>query len=86
MNKTEFVDLLCKKSGIKKNDCDIILETAKNIILDVCSKGGEIVFRGFGKVKSKNRDSHRCINPQTKRVYYSKSKKFVFFKGTKNLL
>ena len=86
MNKAEFVELLCKKTQIKKNDCFIILESAKDIILEVCSKGGEICFRGFGKFKAKNRDSHRCMNPQTKRFYFSKSKKFVIFKGSKNLI
>ena len=86
MNKTEFVELLCKRTGIKKNDCVIILRHAKNIIEDVCEKGGEIVFRGFGKIKSKSMTSHRCINPQTKRFYYSKSKKIVYFKGVKNLI
>lgn len=79
MNKKEFVELLSQKSGVRKRECDIVLAAAEKIIVDVCLKGGKIVFRGFGKIVPKSMSSHRCINPQTKRCYFSKSKKVCLF-------
>ncbi len=84
MNKTEFVDVLAKKTKLSKQKCDMFLEQLKNSILEVCSKGEEVNLRNFGKFSLQEKKERRYLNPQTKRYYISKAKKFINFKSYKN--
>ena len=85
MNKQEFVTLLSKRTSMSKSKCDQFLCTVKDAILEVCSKGGEIVLRDFGKFSLKERKARKYLNPQTKRYYIASPKRTVAFKSFKQM-
>ncbi len=84
MNKTEFVNLISKKTNLPKSKCDLFLNEFKSLILEVCSKGEPISLRNFGRFALEEKKARRFLNPQTKRYYICKSKKLIAFKGYKN--
>ncbi len=84
MNKSEFVEILAKKTKLSKGECDQFLNAFKDSILEVCSKGEDVTIRNFGKFCLQEKGQRKYINPQTKRMFLSKPKKFVAFKGFKS--
>ncbi len=84
MNKTEFVRLLSSRTNMPKKSCDNFLNELKLAILEVCSKGGNVNIRSFGKFSLQERKSRKFLNPQTKRYYICKPKKLVNFKSYDN--
>ncbi len=84
MNKSEVVEILAKKTALPKSKCDQVLSEFKSLILEVCSKGEQVMLRDFGKFSMQERAARRFKNPQTKRFYLSKPKKIICFKGYKN--
>ena len=81
MNKQEFVEILAKRTNLSKAKCDLFLSTFKDTILEVCSKGGEIALRDFGKFSMKERKARKYLNPQTKRFYVAPPKRSIAFKS-----
>ena len=84
MNKSELVDLLSSRTKMTKRNCDNFLNELKLAILEVCSKGGNVNIRNFGKFSLQERKARKFLNPQTKRYYVCKAKKLVNFKGYDN--
>ena len=81
MNKQEFVSVLAKKTSLSKSKCDLFLRCFKETIFDVCYKGGEVVWRDFGKFLLKERKARKYLNPQTKRYYIASPKRAIAFKS-----
>ncbi|MBQ7327552.1 MAG: HU family DNA-binding protein [Clostridia bacterium] len=81
MNKCELVELLAKRTGFSKVCCLKVLEAAKETIVEVCSKGGQISVKNFGKFVLKERKSCRYFNPQIQRFCTSVAKKVIEFQG-----
>lgn len=84
MNKTEFVEVLAKRTKMSKSKCTNLLDEMRLAILDICSKGEEVSIRNFGKFSLQEKKSRKFLNPQTKRYYFCKPKKVVSFKGFDN--
>ena len=84
MNKTELVNLLASRTQMTKKNCNNLLDEFKTAILEVCSKGGNVNIRNFGKFSLQERKARKYLNPQTKRYYVCKAKKLVDFKGYNN--
>lgn len=84
MNKSEFVEIISKKTNISKQKCDLFLNQFKEVILDVCSKGEDVNLRNFGKFSMQEKKERKYLNPQTKRYYVCAPKKIISFKGFKN--
>lgn len=84
MNKTEFVELISKKTNMPKSKCELFLSEFKETILEVCSKGEEINLRNFGRFSMQEKRARKFINPQTKRYYICEAKRIISFKGYKN--
>lgn len=86
MNRSEFVDILSKRTQISKNRCNIFLKEFRDVILEVCCKGEQVALRDFGKFSMQEKKARKFINPQTKRYYISPAKKIINFKGYKNFV
>jgi DNA-binding protein HU-beta len=84
MNRSQFVEILAKRTNLPKNKCNLVLEELRNSILEICSKGEPVSIRNFGKFSLQERKSRRLLNPQTKRYYFCKPKKILLFKGFDN--
>ena len=85
MNKTDFLKLLSNQTQESSQVCQKILTHTRKLINEVCFKGEEVQFRGFGKFFLKERPPRRTFNPQTGRYYYSKNKIFVDFAPSKKI-
>ena len=81
MNKQEFVDVLAKRTNMPKAKCSLFLSTFKETVLEVCTKGGDVVLRDFGKFSMKERKARKYLNPQTKRFYMASPKRTIAFKS-----
>ena len=85
MNKTDFLKLLSNQTDESIKTCHKILTHTRKLINEICFKGEEVRFRGFGKFFLKERPPMRTFNPQTGRYYYSKNKVFVDFAPSKKI-
>ena len=65
MNKQELIDIVSKKTGIKKDGIGTILEMVLNAIIDELVKGGEVNFTGFGLFYAKTRTARMGVHPRT---------------------
>ena len=83
MNKTEFIELLSKRTALPKSKCDLFLNQFKSTILEVCCKGDNVNLRSFGRFSLQEKKERRFLNPQTKRFYVCPPKKVVTFKSCK---
>ncbi len=84
MNKSEFVEVLAKRTNLSKSKCSLVIEEMRSAILEVCSKGEEVCIRNFGKFSLQEKGERKFLNPQTKRYYFCKPKKVVSFKSFDN--
>lgn len=80
MNKQELTAILAKRTNLSKQKCDLFLNTFKEVVCEVCNKGGEVVLRDFGKFSLKEKKARKYLNPQTKRYYIASPKKVLAFK------
>ena len=80
MNKSELIELMAKRTEISKSKCDRFLQEFKSAILEVCSKGGQINIRNFGRFSMQERKPRKFLNPQTRRYYICKGKRLISFK------
>jgi DNA-binding protein HU-beta len=65
MTKDEILDVIVKKTGITKKDAGEALSTILEEITKALSKGGEVVFTGFGSFKVSKRAAREGRNPKT---------------------
>lgn len=84
MNKAEFAALLSKKTNLSKSKCEMVLKQFKEAVLEVCSKGDQVILRDFGKFYMTERKARKFLNPQTKRYYICSPKKLITFKSYAN--
>lgn len=84
MNKSQFVEILAKRTNLSKSKCNQFIDEFKATILEVCSKGEVVKLRNFGKFSLQEKKMRKFINPQTKRYYFCKPKKIVSFKSFDN--
>lgn len=85
MKKTEFVEIIEKKSNVKKSVIEKIFACSKDLIIEILNKNGKISLSDFGKFEVCVKPERLRKNPITKRFYYSESKKFVKFKPFKSI-
>ncbi len=84
MNKSEFSEILSKKTKLSKEKCELFLTQMKDCLLEVCSKGEDVSIRNFGRFSLQEKARRRYLNPQTKRIYEVEPKKYINFKGFKS--
>ena len=84
MNKSEFIEILSKRTNLSKSKCSLVIDQMRSAILEVCSKGEEVSIRNFGKFSLQEKRERKFLNPQTKRYYFCKPKKVVSFKTFDN--
>lgn len=84
MNKRELVELIAKKSNMTKYSVEKVFTNAKEIFVEVLSKGGEINIKDFGKFEAKQSQERLFRNPITKKLFYAGGKKYLTLKLFKN--
>ena len=65
MTKQEFVEQVAQESGLGKGDAEKAVNAVLDTIEEVLSRGGEVIFTGFGKFSVADRSARQGVNPQT---------------------
>lgn len=66
MTKSEFVEQVANKASLDKKEAATAVDAVLGVIEETLSRGGEVVFSGFGKFHVAERSAREGINPQTK--------------------
>ena len=66
MTKSEFVDQVASKTDGNKKEVGAVIDAVLDVIEETLSRGGEVVFSGFGKFHVAERSAREGVNPQTK--------------------
>ena len=85
MNKNEFIDRICEKTGLSKVDAGSALDAVTDLITDSMKAGEEIIFVGFGGFKVVERRARTGRHPQTGKAMQIAASKVVKFKVGKKL-
>lgn len=89
MNKTELIDAIAEKSGLKKTEAEKALKAFVESVEEALKKDDKVQLVGFGTFSVKKRAARTGINPQTKKkikIKASKSPAFSAGKAFKDLL
>jgi len=65
VNKTELIEAIAKKSGLKKTEADCALNAALEAVTEALVKGEKVQLMGFGSFEVKERAARTGRNPQT---------------------
>jgi DNA-binding protein HU-beta len=68
MNKTDFVHLLAKKSGMKIYQAEKALNAFVNAVTEVLAAGDEVKLVGFGIFSMKHRKEFENYDPRIKEM------------------
>lgn len=65
MNKTQFIDAIVEKSGLKKKEAEAALNAMTDVIAEALKAGEKIQLVGFGTFEVKERAAREGRNPKT---------------------
>lgn len=85
MNKTDLVNAIAEKSGLKKVDAEKALNAFITSVQDELVKGGEVRLVGFGTFDVKERAAHTGVKPGTSEKIEIPASKAPRFKAGKAL-
>jgi len=66
MNKADFITEIKERTGFKKKEIDVILDSMLDTIMETVKSGEKISFVGFGAFSANKREDRKGINPNTK--------------------
>ena len=79
MNKTQLVDAIVSKTGLKKKDAEAILNATVESMTEALVAGDKVQLSGFGSFEVKVRAARTGRNPKTgEAVEIAASKRVVF--------
>jgi DNA-binding protein HU-1 len=65
MTKSNIIDELAKRTGIKKKDAELAVDTVFDIIEESLASGEKVQISGFGTFELRERGSRNGRNPFT---------------------
>lgn len=82
MNKTQLVEAVVEKSGLKKKDAEAAVNAVTEAIADALKAGEKVQLVGFGTFEVKARAAREGRNPKTgETIKIDASKRPVFSAG-----
>ena len=85
MNKTQLVDAIVAKTGMKKKDADIVLSAAVESIAEALVNGEKVQVAGLGSFEVKTRAQRTGRNPKTQEEITIPESKYPAFSASKTL-
>ena len=85
MNKTELIDKIAAKAGLKKADSKKALEATLEVIKEALAADDKVALIGFGTFSVSVRAAREGINPSKKEKIHIPEKKVVRFKAGADL-
>jgi len=86
MNKTELIDKVAEKVGMKKREVGTVINSMIESIKETLQKGEKVGIVGFGTFAVANRAAREGRNPQTGETIRIPEKKVVRFRPGKELM
>ncbi len=65
MNKTQFIDAIANKSGLKKKEAEAAVNAMTEVIAEALKAGDKVQLIGFGTFEVKERAARDGRNPKT---------------------
>ena len=65
MNKVELVNKVAEKSGLKKKDVEVAVNSILDSISEALAEGEKVQLIGFGTFETRKRKARSGRNPQT---------------------
>jgi len=65
MNKTQLIDAIADKSGLKKKEAEAALNAFTQVVADALKAGDKVQLIGFGTFEVKARAAREGRNPKT---------------------
>lgn len=81
MNKTELINAIAEKAGIKQTEAKKALDAFVECVSDTLEKGDKLTLVGFGTFSVSEKAARKGINPATKQVIDIPAKKVAKFKA-----
>lgn len=85
MNKTQLVDAIVAKTGLKKKDAEMVLAAAIESVTEALAAGDKVQLSGFGSFDVKTRTARTGRNPKTQETITIKASKYPAFSASKTL-
>ncbi len=85
MNKTEFIQAVAEKGGLKKKEAEAAVNAAIEVITAELKAGEKVQIVGFGTFEVKARDARTGRNPQTGETIEIAASKHPAFTAGKSL-
>ena len=83
MNKTQLVDVVAAKAGIKKKEAEAAVNATIDAIIEGLTAGDKIAIAGFGAFDVKEVAEHQGRNPATGETITVPASKKVTFSAAK---
>ncbi|MBX5436603.1 MAG: HU family DNA-binding protein [Alicyclobacillaceae bacterium] len=65
MNKVDLVNKVAERTGLKKKDAELAVNSVFNIIQEALANGEKVQVIGFGTFETRTRTARSGRNPQT---------------------
>ena len=85
MTKTDLIKAVSEAKNITVKEATVDVDLIIGLIEAELVEGNDVALHGFGSLKTVERASRECLNPQTKQKMTVPSKKTVTFKVSKAL-
>ena len=83
MTKSQLIDVVAKKTDLKKKDAEAAVSAAIDAITAALVEGEKVQLVGFGTFEVKERAARTGINPYTKKAMKIEASKTLSFKAGK---
>ena len=85
MTKTQLIDVVSVKTGLKKTEVEVVLESVLGAIAEALHENQRVDLRGFGSFVVKEKKERQGRNPRTGETITIAAKRNATFKGSKEL-
>ncbi len=85
MNKTQLVEAIVAKTGLKKKDAEAALTATVEVMTEALAGGDKVQLSGFGSFEVKERAARTGRNPKTQETITIESSKYPAFSASKTL-
>lgn len=85
MNKSQLIEAVARKSGMKKKDAELAINSVTEAIVDAMKAGDKVQLVGFGTFEVKTREARMCRNPKTGEAISAPASKHPAFSASKAL-
>ena len=85
MNKTQLIDAIIAKTGLKKKDAESAVAAFVDVVSEAIAGGDKVQVSGLGSFEVKTRAERTGRNPKTQETITIPASKYPAFSASKTL-